>query len=121
MGDRRQGRFRSCCRQERAVRSIFTVHSGNYDIGAGALRAQIWPRHPHRAHARSLGVACSNCARKSCARRKRREPNLHIHYNEPGGHLGMELCRKLLAGEVVCVQGDRVMGDVAPRRPASTA
>ena len=45
-----------------------------------------------------------------------REPNLHIHYNEPGGHLGMELCRKLLAGEVVCVQGDRVMGDLAPAR-----
>jgi KDO2-lipid IV(A) lauroyltransferase len=26
----------------------------------------------------------------------------------------MELCRKLFAGEVVCVQGDRVMGEVAP-------
>ncbi|MBE2283274.1 MAG: hypothetical protein IAE77_07415 [Prosthecobacter sp.] len=45
---------------------------------------------------------------------ERREPHLRIHYNEPGGHLGMELCRRLMAGEVVCVQGDRVIGDVAP-------
>jgi predicted LPLAT superfamily acyltransferase len=39
---------------------------------------------------------------------------LRVHYNTPDSHLGIDLCRLLLAGEIVAVQGDRVVMDVAP-------
>lgn len=92
---------------------IFTVHSGNYDIGAG-LFARRFGRAIHTVRMPEASASLQQLRQKELREEETREPNLHIHYNEPGGHLGMELCRKLLAGEVVCVQGDRVMGDVTP-------
>ncbi|WP_377165686.1 hypothetical protein [Prosthecobacter fluviatilis] len=92
---------------------IFTVHSGNYDIGA-SLFARKFSRPIHTVRMPEASDSLKKLRSEELKEEERREPNLHIHYNEPGGHLGMELCRRLLAGEVVCVQGDRVIGDVAP-------
>ena len=92
---------------------IFTVHSGNYDIGAG-LFARKFSRSIHTVRMPEASASLQKLRNEELCEEERREPNLHIHYNEPGGHLGMELCRLLFAGEVVCVQGDRVMGDVTP-------
>lgn len=94
---------------------IFTVHSGNYDIGA-SLFAHKFTRPIHTVRMPEASDSLQKLRKEELCAEERREPNLHVHYNEPGGHLGMELCRLLLAGEVVCVQGDRVMGDVAPAR-----
>ncbi|MDZ4401488.1 hypothetical protein [Prosthecobacter sp.] len=92
---------------------VFTVHSGNYDIGAG-LFARKFGRPIHTVRMPEATASLQKLREEELREEERRHPHLHVHYNEPGGHLGMELCRKLLAGEVVCVQGDRVMGDVAP-------
>jgi lauroyl/myristoyl acyltransferase len=92
---------------------IFTVHSGNYDIGA-SLFARKFRRPIHTVRMPEASASLQKLRGEELRAEERREPNLHVHYNEPGGHLGMELCRLLLAGEVVCVQGDRVMGDVTP-------
>lgn len=92
---------------------VFTVHSGNYDIGAG-LFARKFGRPIHTVRMPEATESLQKLREEELREEERRQPNLHIHYNQPGCHLGMELCRKLLAGEVVCVQGDRVMGDVAP-------
>lgn len=92
---------------------VFTVHSGNYDIGAG-LFASKFGRPIHTVRMPEASASLQELREQELRRQESREPNLHIHYNSPDCHLGMELCRKLMAGEVVCVQGDRVMGDVAP-------
>ncbi len=92
---------------------VFTVHSGNYDLGA-ALFARKFGRDIHTVRMPEATASMRELREEELREEERREPHLHIHYNEPGGHLGMELCRRLLAGEVVCVQGDRVIGDVAP-------
>lgn len=94
---------------------IFTVHSGNYDIGA-SLFARKFTRPVHTVRMPEASASLQKLRGKELCDEERREPNLHIHYNEPGGHLGIELCRLLLAGEVVCVQGDRVMGDMSPAK-----
>lgn len=92
---------------------IFTVHSGNYDIGA-SLFASKFTRPVHTVRMPEASDSLKKLRTKELCDEEGREPNLHVHYNEPGGHLGMELCRLLLAGEVVCVQGDRVLGEVTP-------
>lgn len=99
--------------QENGGALVFTVHSGNYDLGAG-LFARKFGRTIHTVRVPEASDSLQQLRKQELREEERRHPNLHVHYNEPGGHLGMELCRKLLAGEVVCVQGDRVMGDVAP-------
>lgn len=92
---------------------IFTVHSGNYDIGA-SLFALKFTRPVHTVRMPEASASLQKLRGEELCEQERRVPNLHVHYNEPGGHLGMELCRLLLAGEVVCVQGDRVLGEVTP-------
>jgi len=92
---------------------VFTVHSGNYDLGAG-LFARKFGRTIHTVRMPEATDSLQELRKQELQEEERRHPNLHVHYNEPGCHLGMELCRKLLDGEVVCVQGDRVMGEVAP-------
>ncbi len=99
--------------QENGGALVFTVHSGNYDLGAG-LFARKFGRTIHTVRVPEASDSLQQLRKQELREEERRHPNLHVHYNEPGSHLGMELCRKLLAGEVVCVQGDRVMGDVAP-------
>lgn len=94
---------------------IFTVHSGNYDVGA-SLFARKFRRAVHTVRMPEASASLQKLRGEELREEERREPHLHVHYNEPGGHLGIELCRLLLAGEVVCVQGDRVMGDVAPTK-----
>lgn len=91
---------------------VFTVHSGNYDLGA-AVFAQRFGRALHmvRAPERSEGLQELRAAELRGVARD--NPLLHIHYNESASHLGLELCRRLQAGEAVAVQGDRVIIDVS--------
>ena len=92
---------------------VFTVHSGNYDLGA-SLFARKLGRLIHTVRMPEMTVGLQDMREKELRGQERMEPMLRIHYNTPGSHLGMELIRLINAGEVVCVQGDRVMGDVAP-------
>jgi lauroyl/myristoyl acyltransferase len=92
---------------------VFTVHSGNYDIGASFLAEQLGrPLHTVRAPERTSSLDELRAAELLAA--SSQQPLLRSHYNTPGGHLGIDLCRLLLAGEIVAVQGDRVVMDVSP-------
>ena len=91
---------------------VFTLHSGNYDLGA-AVFAQRFGRvlNVVRAPERSEGLQELRAAELRGVARD--NPLLRVHYNESASHLGLELCRRLQAGEAVAVQGDRVIIDVS--------
>lgn len=92
---------------------VFTVHSGNYDVGASLLAEGLGrPLHTVRVPERTQSMEELRALELNEA--AERQPLLRCHYNKPGGHLGIDLCRLLLAGEVVAVQGDRVLMDVTP-------
>ncbi len=92
---------------------VFTVHSGNYDIGSPILAEHLGrPLHTVRVPERSQPLDAFRTAELQAA--STRQPLLRCHYNTPGSHIGIDLCRLLLAGEVVAVQGDRVIMDIAP-------
>jgi predicted LPLAT superfamily acyltransferase len=100
-------------RNEPAGVLVFTVHSGNYDIGSALLADGLGrPLHTVRAPERSDSLEQLRATELLAA--SSRAPMLRFHYNTPGGHLGIDLCRLLLAGETVAVQGDRVVMDVSP-------
>ena len=92
---------------------VFTVHSGNYDIGSSLLAEKIGrPLHTVRVPERNQSLAELRAAELNAA--SSRQPLLRFHYNTPGRHLGIDLRRLLLAGEIVGMQGDRVVMDVSP-------
>ncbi len=94
---------------------IFTIHSGNYDIGA-SLFAEKFGRAMHTVRVPEQSESLQELRAAELAAEERRNPNLHVHYNEDGKHLGLELSRVLADGEVVAIQGDRVMAGVSPVR-----
>jgi len=92
---------------------VFTVHSGNYDVGSSLMAERLGrPLHTVRVPERSRSMGHLRTAEFDAD--SRQQPFLRVHYNTPDSHLGIDLCRLLLAGEIVAVQGDRVVMDVAP-------
>ncbi|MCF7676522.1 MAG: hypothetical protein K9N23_22615 [Akkermansiaceae bacterium] len=92
---------------------VFTVHSGNYDIGSSLLAEKLGRcLHTVRAPERSHSLDKLRTAELLAA--SDRQPLLRFHYNTPGRHLGIDLYRMLLDGEIVAVQCDRVVMDVSP-------
>lgn len=92
---------------------IFTIHSGNYDIGA-SLFAQKFGRPLHIVRVPEQTQELQELRKEELKRAERDTPQLKVHYNEVDSHLGMELCRLLMASEAVAVQGDRVLTGVSP-------
>ena len=92
---------------------IMTAHMGNYDVAAPVFA----PRFKQKIH-----------MVRTPEREKESQDFQHglrmkaggfaIHYNEPGGMLGVELAKCLAEGDVVAIQGDRVLFDVSPVRLA---
>ena len=92
---------------------VFTMHSGNYDIGSSLLAEKLGrPLHTVRAPERSPSLDALRAAELGAA--SRQQPLLNFHYNTPGDYLGIDLFRLLQAGEIVAVQGDRVVMEVSP-------
>ncbi len=92
---------------------VFTLHSGNYDIGA-SLFSQKFDRPIHIVRVPERTEDLQKLRADELRREEKRNPNLHVHYNEVDSHLGLELCRLLMKGEVVAVQGDRVVTGISP-------
>lgn len=92
---------------------VFTVHAGNYDLGS-ALFASKLGRALHTVRSPEQTASLRELRSKELAEQEERNPHLHVHYNECGNHLGLELCKLLHAGEIVAIQGDRVVMDVSP-------
>jgi predicted LPLAT superfamily acyltransferase len=92
---------------------VFTIHSGNYDIGA-TLFAQKFGRTLHMVRVPEQTEELQELRAAELKKVEDENPHLRVHYNEVDSHLGLELCRILMAGEAVAVQGDRVVTGVSP-------
>ncbi len=92
---------------------IFTIHSGNYDIGA-TLFAQKFGRRLHTVRAPEQTEQLQKLREEELRKTEQSHPMLRVHYNFGDNHLGLELCRVLMEGEAVAVQGDRVLSAVSP-------
>lgn len=92
---------------------VFTIHSGNYDIGA-TLFAQKFGRTMHMVRAPEQTEELQELRKAELKRAECENPFLKVHYNEVDSHLGLELCRILMSGEAVAVQGDRVVTGISP-------
>jgi predicted LPLAT superfamily acyltransferase len=92
---------------------IFTIHSGNYDIGA-SLFAERFGRILNIVRVPEQTEALQQLREAELRHCEQQHPHLRVHYNQVDNHLGLELCRLLMAGEAVAVQGDRVVSSISP-------
>ena len=87
---------------------LMTAHMGNYDVAAPFFA----PRFKQKIH-----------MVRTPERQKESQDYQHslrvksggfmVHYNEPGSMLGVELAKCLGDGDVVAIQGDRILFDVS--------
>ena len=90
---------------------LLTAHMGNYDVAAAAF-ADRFGKKVHAVREPEPTEELQNFRRAELARNA--GDSLAIAYNTAEGMLGIDLIRALGNGEVVAIQGDRVMFDVSP-------
>ena len=89
---------------------ILTAHMGNYDL-AGPLFASRLQRRLHLVRAPERHAHSQAYASRQ---RDHLDPDWSVtHYNEPGNLLAVTLATLLKDGEIVAIQGDRILFDVA--------
>ena len=91
---------------------ILTAHMGNYDIAAPVF-ADRFRRPIHMV--RSPERQAESREYQDAHRSREQSTAFVIHYNEPGNMLGVELARQLSEGNIVAIQGDRVLFDVSAK------
>lgn len=92
---------------------ILTAHMGNYDIAA-SMFASRFNRPLYAVRAPEREPETQKIREEEMRRREAMYPNFRTLYNREGGLLGVELARLLGEGNIVAVQGDRVIFDVSP-------
>ena len=92
---------------------ILTAHMGNYDIAA-PMFASRFKRTLYTVRAPEREPETQRIREEEIRRKERQYPNFRTLYNRDGNLLGVELARLLGEGNIVAVQGDRVMFDVSP-------
>lgn len=92
---------------------ILTAHMGNYDMAA-PLFASKFGRTVHAVRAPEREPEMQAIKEAELREKERRNPQFKTLYNNGGEMLGVELARILNAGQVVAVQGDRVVFEVSP-------
>jgi phosphatidylinositol dimannoside acyltransferase len=90
---------------------ILTAHMGNYDLAA-PLFAERLRRPIHIVRAPERDVRSQDFS--SGQRDQAAAGWFVVHYNRPGGMLAVELTRCLKDHQVVAIQGDRILFDIAP-------
>jgi lauroyl/myristoyl acyltransferase len=90
---------------------LLTAHMGNYDL-AGPMFAERFRRKLNTVRAPERDQDLQAYYVEKGARQT--SEGFAVHYNRPGGMLGVNLAQMLGHGEVVALQGDRVIGEVAP-------
>jgi lauroyl/myristoyl acyltransferase len=91
---------------------ITTTHTGNYDLAA-AFFSPKFGRDLHTVRAPERSPILQEIRSKELERDGRRYKHFKVHYNASDNLLGIELARLLMEGELVAIQSDRVIGDVA--------
>jgi lauroyl/myristoyl acyltransferase len=92
---------------------ILTAHMGNYDIAAPVF-ASRFNRTLYTVRAPEREPETQRLRDQEIRRKEALTPNFRTLYNREGSHLGIELARLLNEGNIVAVQGDRVIFDVSP-------
>lgn len=90
---------------------ILTAHMSNYDVAAFLFANRLRkPLHTVRAPESTPELQ----ALKEAERQRLFAGHVKIHYNKQADDaLGLELLRALQAGDVVAIQGDRLVGEAA--------
>jgi len=90
---------------------LFATHTGNYDL-AGALFAKQFERVLHTVRAPERSAHLKNIREHKPSEHMDNSPCFKVHFNTADNLLGIELARLLSEGELLAIQGDRVIGDV---------
>ena len=88
---------------------LMTAHMGNYDVAAPVFA----PRFRQKIHM----VRTPERQKESQEFQHKlrvKSGAFEVHYNEPGSMLGVELAKCLGEGDIVAIQGDRILFDVSP-------
>ncbi|MBK1883943.1 lysophospholipid acyltransferase family protein [Luteolibacter pohnpeiensis] len=92
---------------------LLTAHMGNYDIAAPMFSTRFGkPLFAVRSPEREPEL--QKIREKEMLEKQRHHPFFRTLYNEEGSMLGIELARILNEGNLVAVQGDRVVFEVSP-------
>jgi lauroyl/myristoyl acyltransferase len=92
---------------------ILTAHMGNYDIAAPVF-ASRFKRTLYTVRAPEREPETQQAREEEIRRKEEKYPGFRTLFNREGNLLGVELARLLAEGNIVAVQGDRVMFDVSP-------
>lgn len=92
---------------------ILTAHMGNYDIAAPVF-ATRFNRTLYTVRAPERVPEAQKLRDAEIRLTEAKNPNFRTLYNKDGNLLGIELARLLAEGNIVAVQGDRVLFDVSP-------
>lgn len=92
---------------------ILTAHMGNYDLAA-PMFASKFKRTLYTVRAQEREPETQKIREAEIRKNEVRYPNFRSLYNQEGNLLGVELARLLGEGNIVAVQGDRVIFDVSP-------
>ncbi|MEO7100013.1 MAG: lysophospholipid acyltransferase family protein [Luteolibacter sp.] len=92
---------------------ILTAHMGNYDLAA-PMFASKFSRTLYTVRAREREPETQKIREEQIRKKEQLHPNFRSLYNQEGNLLGVELARLLGEGNIVAVQGDRVIFDVSP-------
>lgn len=88
---------------------VLTAHMGNYDLGAG-LFAQKFGRELRMVRAPEPDAAAERHLQESL--RQTGQGAIKVDYNTAGGLLSFDLLHALRGGEIVSIQGDRLVPGV---------
>lgn len=92
---------------------ILTAHMGNYDMAA-PLFSSMFGRTIHAVRAPEREPEMQAIREAEIAEKERKNPYFKTCFNNGGEMLGVELARFLQQGDIVAVQGDRVIFEVSP-------
>jgi len=89
---------------------VITAHMGNYDLGA-ALFAERFHRKMKMVRAPEPDALATQHV--DLALQESSAGAIQVGYSSDGTSLAFDLLNDLRSGEIVCVQGDRVVGEVS--------
>jgi len=89
---------------------VLTAHMGNYDLGA-ALFAERFHRKMKMVRAPEPDALSTQHV--DLALQQSTAGAVRVGYTSQGPSLAFDLLNDLRSGEIICIQGDRVVGDVA--------
>ena len=92
---------------------ILTVHMGNYDLAA-PLFAASFKRTLYTVRAEEREPETQRERENEFREKEQLYPHFKTLYNRPGNLLGVELAKLLSDGNLIAVQGDRVIFEVSP-------